>query len=114
MACGALKSRNEIPAATLATLVPMSDNWIVLIPEDPGQVPLRTRQQSALARFWEIAPDADEITTSESESLRFFDCGGNFSRVLCPACNREIAIEWWQREMDKGLGDPSLNMTKLH
>src|SRR5205814_714796 len=64
----------------------MSDNWIALIPEDPRFVPERARQTRARDRLSEIAPGADEITIKASNKIRFFDCGGNFEQVLCPAC----------------------------
>jgi hypothetical protein len=34
----------------------MSDNWIILIPEDPCFVPSPETQQRARQRFLEIAP----------------------------------------------------------
>jgi len=33
------------------------------------------------------------------ESVQFFDCGGNFERVVCPACGSEIQNQWWQDRM---------------
>jgi NAD-dependent SIR2 family protein deacetylase len=83
----------------------MSDNWIALIPEDPRLVPDQAKIQRARDRFAEIAPDADEIEVKISETVKFFDCGGNFERVRCPACQLEIPIEWWQNRMSEDYGD---------
>lgn len=83
----------------------MSDNWIELIPEDPYFVPDRAKQDRARERFAEIAPNSDEIEVKISETVQFFDCGGNFERVCCPACRSEISIEWWQGRMDEDFGD---------
>ncbi len=89
----------------------MSDNWIVLIPEDPSYVPSPVSQERARQRFSEIAPDADEIRIQLEESIAFFDCGGNFERILCPLCHAQISIEWWQDRMDDDYGD-GFNLAK--
>src|SRR4051812_42080267 len=83
----------------------MSDNWIALIPEDPRFVPDHERQLRARDRFGEIAPDSDEIVIKVFETIRFFDCGGNFEWILCPSCRTEIPIEWWQARMEEDYGD---------
>ena len=83
----------------------MSDNWIALIPEDPRYVPDAAKQSRAHARFIEIAPNADEIAIKVSEKIEFFDCGGNFERILCPSCRSELPIDWWQDRMDEDYGD---------
>src|SRR5262249_2422247 len=78
---------------------PMSDNWIRLIPQDPRFVPEPERRVRAKDRIAEIAPDADEIEITVSETVEFFDCGGNHERILCPSCGVEIPTEWWQERM---------------
>ncbi len=79
----------------------MSDNWIVLIPEDPHVVPTVDRRDRAKARFAELAPLADEIESVVEEVVQFVDCGGNFERIECPSCRAEIPIEWWQERVDQ-------------
>ena len=79
----------------------MSDNWIVLIPEDPRFVPSPESQELARQRFLEIAPEADEIRVQVEKNIAFFDCGGNFERILCPSCRAEISVEWWQGRMNQ-------------
>jgi hypothetical protein len=79
----------------------MSDNWIVFIPENPRVRPDVARQKKAESRFAELPPEADEITCTSSDEVRFFDCGGNFERIVCPSCGSEVAIEWWQDRMDE-------------
>jgi hypothetical protein len=79
----------------------MSDNWIRLIPEDPRFVPDPAKRARARDRFAEIAPDAQEIEIKVSDRVEFFDCGGNFERVLCPACRAEITDPWWRDRMDE-------------
>src|SRR5947207_2367325 len=79
----------------------MSDNWIVLIPEDPYFIPDAEKRSRARDRFAEIAPDADEIEIKVCEKVQFFDCGENFERILCPRCRSVIPVAWWQERMDK-------------
>lgn len=79
----------------------MSDNRITLIPEDPRFVPDSAKQRRARDRFAEIAPRADEIEIKVTEKVKFFDCGENFERALCPSCRSEIPVEWWQDRMDE-------------
>lgn len=83
----------------------MSDNWIVLIPEDPCFIPDAAKRQRARDRFAEIAPEADEIELKVTEKIEFFDCGANFERVLCLSCGAEIPVDWWQDRMDDDSGD---------
>src|SRR5438045_8303449 len=83
----------------------MSDNWITLIPEDPRFVPDQAKQFRARERFAEIASDAEEIDVKVSETIQFFDCGGNFERILCSACRSQIPISWWQERMNEDYAD---------
>ena len=82
----------------------MSDNWIRLVPDDPRYVPDRARQVRAKARFAEIAPKG-EIDVEVRDTVTFFDCGGNFERILCSSCEAEIPVEWWQARMDEDYGE---------
>ncbi len=77
----------------------MSDHWIAIVPKDPHFLPDPNAREAALELFRDIAPDADEIDIEISEVIRFFDCGGNFERVICPHCQQEISTEWWQDAM---------------
>lgn len=79
----------------------MSDNWIKLIPEDPRVIPDPDCQKAALKRFQEIAPDAEEIEIKLTEKITFHDCGANFQRIICPSCNAEMSIDWWEQKMDE-------------
>jgi hypothetical protein len=78
----------------------MSDDWILLIPEDPTFIPNAERQSRARQRLSELAPEADEINLVVSDTVEFFHCGVNFERVLCPSCGTEIPDAWWKERMD--------------
>ena len=77
----------------------MSDNWIILISENPRFVPEEQKRIQALSRFEEIVFDADEISAIIYPQIQFFDCGGNFDRVLCPSCHAVLDDIWWQDRM---------------
>ena len=83
----------------------MSDNWIVLNPEDPRFVPDVAKQRRARDRFVEIAPEADGVEIKVSETVQFFDCGGNFERISCPSCGSDIPVAWWRDRIDEDSGD---------
>ena len=78
----------------------MSNDWIALIPEDPYFIPDAAKQLTARIRLSEIAPDTDEFRITVSETVTFFDCAGNFERILCPSCRTEIPVRWWHDRMD--------------
>jgi len=79
----------------------MSDNWFVVIPSDPEFRPNKDATSKAKQVFCAIAPLAEEIAVEhDADPIRFFDCGGNFSRTLCPGCGAEIATDTWHRFMD--------------
>ena len=67
---------------------------LILIPENPDHVPHWRVYARARERFYEIAPKADEINITITETLEFFDCGANFERILCPDCRVEIPLAW--------------------
>ena len=73
----------------------MSDNYIHIIPAEPGFVPEERRQQDAVSYFHTIAPKADEVSAAVSE-LKFVDCGGNFERICCPSCGSLLELKLWQ------------------
>jgi hypothetical protein len=94
----------------------MSDNWIILIPENAGFVPLEEKQKLAVEKFREIAPTSDEIEIEKTKEIRFVHCGGNYERILCPVCNKELDMRWWQGKMTEDFGadqDFKLNPIKL-
>ena len=77
----------------------MSDSWINVIPEDPLYIPGAACQDAAVRYFHGLAPDAEKITVEIADKPRFFDCGENFEKIICPLCRAEIELEWWQSMM---------------
>jgi hypothetical protein len=79
----------------------MSDDWIVLVPEDPLFVPPLEKQFSARDRFAQIAPDAEEIKIYAGEGIQLFDAGENLMAIYCPSCKGQISVEWWLERVDE-------------
>jgi hypothetical protein len=83
----------------------MSENWIYLIPEDPGFIPDEARQRRARDRFAEILPQAQDVDVKVYDRIEFINCGQNFGRISCPSCGSEIPLRWWQDRMNQDYGD---------
>lgn len=78
----------------------MSDNYLKLIPKEPEFVPDPDASALAISTLQSLAPLAEEIKASTTETIHFIDQGSNFERVLCPKCGAELN-DWWTKEMDK-------------
>lgn len=79
----------------------MSDNWIIVIPENPDYIPPLESRQKAEEYFRSIAPRSDEVKEEATEEFRCIDCGGNLSKIICPACGAELKVQWWLGVMDE-------------
>lgn len=77
----------------------MSDNWLILIPEDPQLVPDANRQVRAKDRLALIAPQSDEIQIILHDRIEFFDCGASYERIECRNCGAELSLDWWNSRM---------------
>ena len=71
-----------------------------LIPRDPTFVPDLAAQRRAARLLREIAPRADDITTTVSDDVEFVDCGGNWEGVRCPHCHATLD-DWWSTAFDE-------------
>ena len=83
----------------------MSDSYIRIIPVEPAFIPTKRAQKAAATILRAAAPKADEVTSEADEQISFRDAGGNFDRVGCPACGKEIAVDTWQEWMDADCSD---------
>jgi len=83
----------------------MSDNYIVVIPEDYEFIPADDSYKQAENKLLEIVGSAEEIQSNVFPMVEFHDCGGNGEAVFCPHCNAKIEITWWQKKMDEDYHD---------
>jgi len=83
----------------------MSDNWIIIIPESANFVPSEEAQRKAVDLLKRLAPNSWEVIAEATPKIRFFDCGGNFSHVICPTCGKDLDIYWWQDRMENEAED---------
>ena len=88
----------------------MSDDYIHIIPEEPGVVPEQPKQEAAVSYLRKIAPRADEVSSSVSDHLQFIHCGGNFGKICCRSCGAEIDMERWQDWMDQDYSDKGFTL----
>jgi hypothetical protein len=79
----------------------MSEHFITLIPTSPYFVPDDAAFEEARRRFSTFLTNADQIEGRVTEEVTFVDQGGNFERVSCPRCRKELTTVWWQDAMDK-------------
>jgi len=91
----------------------MSDNWIEIVPQDPDFVPALETQNRAKAYFEKIAPNADEVTITAGDTIKFFDCGANFQSIHCPECASEIDMDWWGQEMSQATQDDGFILEEI-
>jgi hypothetical protein len=80
----------------------VSDNYLRIIPDNPGFVPSLDCERRAIRALSALVPHA-EIVARRSDRVQFVDPGGNFERVLCPHCGAEITTADWQAAMDQAL-----------
>lgn len=67
---------------------------MTFVPADREYVPSPAAQQRSEALLRGFAPDADEVSATAWDVIRFIDCGGNWSGVSCPACGAD-AESWF-------------------
>jgi hypothetical protein len=78
----------------------VSDYYLRLIPTDPTWQPDEAAARRAAETLAALVPDADPPVVKLYEEVTFIDQGGNFARVLCPACGAELPPPWWSQRMD--------------
>jgi hypothetical protein len=91
----------------------MSDSLITFIPQDHDYVPSAQAQQLGISLVKELSPKAETVRVECSAKLRFIDCGGNFERIACPMCAREIETSWWHEQVDHVMSRNALTPTTL-
>jgi hypothetical protein len=77
-----------------------SSNRLIVIPTRP-EVTINKETSILLIKFLSRTFRNKEICVQIDTNINFVDCGENFEKVICPKCEKEIAINYWQEIMDK-------------
>ena len=86
----------------------MSDYYIKIISIDPFYTP--EVDISFIRMSNEIFQNAENISVYKSDDIMFIDCGSNFNEIICPFCNHDIPIDWWNSKMDADYMDGSFQI----
>ncbi|PKM04355.1 MAG: hypothetical protein CVV16_05290 [Gammaproteobacteria bacterium HGW-Gammaproteobacteria-6] len=86
----------------------MSEHEIIILPRDPQWVPDAAVVAAAEPFMAGLFPDAEYVHVTCSEQVHYYDCGGNFEHIHCPACHTEISVPQWHALMDADY-DPEHN-----
>lgn len=73
----------------------MSDDWIRIVPSDPGHVPDAEHAHALLAAASRTMPRAAEVTVEVSDDIAFVDAGVNQGSARCRACGGELDDGLW-------------------
>ena len=90
----------------------MSDDYIHIIPLEPGIVPDEDKREAAVTYLRSIAPQAAEILPTVTEHLEFIHCGGNFGKIRCPSCGSVLKLDIWQDWMEADFGEKGFTLTQ--
>ena len=74
----------------------MSDNVLRFIPTDANWTPSQDNAAAAAELLQGMVASSAEITTSFPDEITFFDPGGNWSGVECPACGADAESWFWE------------------
>ncbi len=77
----------------------MSGYYFKLIPIVPEYVPDAASQKRALERFASFVRAA-EVSAAATDNVQFHCAMGNFESVACPACGRDLDLDWWNDAMN--------------
>jgi hypothetical protein len=91
--------RRRRPGAA-ATISPVSDDWLQLLPVDPAFLPDVDAAEAARMRLHQLVEDADEVLATVSAQVAFIDTGEHHERITCPACGTDVDEGWWVRALD--------------
>ena len=80
--------------------LPVSDNYLRLIPADPSFVPDAGAQARAHNLLRTRLAGADAITIRVTPDIQFVDPGSNLEGIFCPACGARLD-RWWGDAIDR-------------
>ena len=82
---------------------------IYIIPSDP-KVSFNRNDAANLIQMLAIRFPDKEIAACLGSEISFVDCGEGLEKINCPNCNKEIPMEFWQKEMEKAYQNKFSNL----
>ncbi len=82
----------------------VSDSVLSVVPSDPRWQPdAATGQRVAdlVKSLTLVDGDGGWCEVDWHEEIVLIDCGGNFERISCPSCGRQLDDEWWRDMIDE-------------
>jgi len=73
---------------------------IRIIPQNP-ELELQKEISASLIEYLSKEFPNKEIIIQIDSTISFVDCGQGFEKVICPKCNSEISMDYWNESMDK-------------
>ena len=92
----------------------MSDSFLRIIPQEPDFLPSEEATQAIVSAMRSLVSAQSSIKSKQFPGIQFVDQGGNFERVLCPNCQRDVTDQWpaWMTESAKsGFSSRSVGFT---
>ncbi|MCS4308041.1 hypothetical protein M2404_002389 [Rheinheimera pacifica] len=78
----------------------MSEHQIIILPQNPLWIPPSGMAAATQQFIAGLFPAAEHIEVTCTDEVRYYDCGGNFEHIHCPACYAELSVEQWHSMMD--------------
>jgi hypothetical protein len=57
-----------------------------------------------------LFPKADQVEPITPNQVIFFDAGGNFEGVFCPACGFDLTPKWWGETIEQDHSDSGFRL----
>lgn len=77
----------------------MSDTTIFLVPKYPN-IPVEERKLRQLRDMVQVAYfNRAKVSVVASDTIQFFDAGGNFESMTCSHCGSPVEMAWWSERM---------------
>ena len=78
----------------------MSEHEIIIVPLDPKLLPPPAVIAATKPFIASLFPEAEYIDVTCTDEPHYYDCGGNFEHIHCPACQTEIRVAQWHLLME--------------
>jgi len=78
----------------------MSEHEIIILLRDPQLQPNADIIAATTQFIAGLFPATEHIDITCTDEVRYYDCGGNFEHIHCPACQTELSVAQWHNLME--------------